>query len=82
MLDKVDLDKLGIREKIQKEIDRYYTFRHGVLGMAGEKNSKKDVDIRKYAQYVLKEGNNFEKRELLTNLKSKLLLKDKTLLLV
>jgi len=77
LIDKVDLDKSGIKEKIQKEIDRYYTFRHGILGIDNESKNKKDIDIRKYAQYILKEGNNFEKRELLTNLKSKMQLNER-----
>jgi len=40
---------------------------------------QKDVDIRNYAKYILKEGNVYEKRELLECLKSKLILKDKAL---
>jgi len=44
-----------------------------------EKNQHKDVDIRNYAKYILKEGNIYEKRELLECLKSKLVLKDKVL---
>lgn len=79
MIDQVDLDKLGIKEKIQKEMDRYYKFRQGVFGIDDKDIKKKDADIRKYAKYLLTEGNVFEKRELLTNLKSKLILLDRTL---
>lgn len=42
-----------------------------------EKIEVKDVDIRNYAKYVLKESSNFEKRELLGCLKNKILLNDK-----
>jgi len=79
MIERMDLDTLGIRENIQKEVDRYYYFRKGVLGIKEKDKKNKDIDIRLYAQYILKEGNLYEKRELLTNLKSKLKLKDKIL---
>jgi hypothetical protein len=39
----------------------------------------KDVDIRDYAKFILKEGSIEEKRELLTCFKSKILLKNKTI---
>ena len=42
-----------------------------------EKIEVKDVDIRNYAKYVLKESSNLEKRELLSCLKSKILLANK-----
>jgi hypothetical protein len=41
----------------------------------------KDIDIRNYAKYLLKEGEDVEKRELLGNLKSKVILRNKQLFL-
>ena len=41
-----------------------------------------DTDIRNYAKYLLKEGSMIEKRELLGNLRSRILYKDKVLTLV
>ena len=41
----------------------------------------KDIDIRNYAKFILKEGTNVEKRELLGCLKSKIELKDKKILI-
>lgn len=38
---------------------------------------KPAVDMRVHSRYVLKKGSSIEKRELLANLKSKLILKDK-----
>ncbi|MCK5332453.1 recombinase family protein [Candidatus Parcubacteria bacterium] len=82
ILDKIDLDQIGMKRKIELEIERYNKFRFGVLGMdKKEKNQQKDVDIRNYAKYILKEGNVYEKRELLECLKSKLVLNDKKLYL-
>ena len=76
LMDKVDLDELGIRSRIEDEIIRFNKFRTGVLGHKQEKISL-DIDVRNYAEYLLKEGTLMEKRELLSCLKSKLILKDK-----
>lgn len=76
LLDKIDLDELGIKEKIEQEISRFNKFRIGVLGHKKETRNS-DVDIRNYAKYLLKEGTVYEKREMLYFLKSKLTLKDR-----
>ncbi|MFZ3054879.1 MAG: recombinase family protein [Minisyncoccales bacterium] len=80
LVDKIDLDELGIRDKIEKELERFNKFRMGVLGHKKEV-SNSDIDIRNYAKYLLKEGTITEKRELLSFLKSKLVLKDKKIIL-
>jgi hypothetical protein len=51
-------------------------FQRVILG-SKEKIEVKDVDIRNYAKYVLKEASNLEKRELLGCLKSRVLLNNK-----
>jgi len=76
LLDNIDLDEIGMRGKIEEEIIRYNKFRMGVLGMK-TKDRKADVDTREYAKYLLKEGTITEKRELLSCLKSKVVLKDR-----
>ncbi len=78
IIDKINLDKIGMKEIIEKEVERYYKFRHGVLGIAKkEKENKKEIDIRNYAKYILRDGTIYEKRELLSCLKSKLVMKNK-----
>ncbi len=42
------------------------------MGKAEEEYGARDVDIRNYAKYVLREGSIFEKRELLGAVKNKL----------
>lgn len=42
----------------------------------------RDTDIRNYAKYILKEGSVTEKRELLENLRSRIIYKDKVLTLI
>ena len=80
LMDKVDLDELGIRSRIENEIARFNKFRTGVLGHKQEKTSV-DVDVRNYAKYLLKEGTLVEKRELLSCMKSKLVLREKKIYL-
>jgi hypothetical protein len=72
----VDLDEIGMKEHIKSEVERYKKFQSGVLGIK-EKISVADIEVRNYAKYVLREGTNFEKRELLSCLKSKISLADK-----
>jgi DNA invertase Pin-like site-specific DNA recombinase len=80
LIDKIDLDELGIKDNIEKELMRFNKFRIGVLGHKKEV-SNSGIDIRNYAKYLLKEGTITEKRELLSFLKSKLVLKDKKIIL-
>ncbi len=78
IIDKVNLDKIGMKEIIEKEVERYYKFRYAVLGISkGERENQKEIDMKNYTKYVLQEGSIFEKRELLSCLKSKLVLKNK-----
>jgi len=76
LMDTVDLDELGIRTRIEDEIARFNKFRTSVLGHKEEKRSK-EIDVRNYAKYLLKECTLVEKRELLSCLKSKLVLTEK-----
>lgn len=73
LIDQVDINELGMRHKLEDEIKRFNRFQNTVFKAATKQNSKAaDVDIRTYAKYLLKEGSVTEKRELLANLKSKL----------
>jgi len=79
LLDKVSLDGLKMREKIEKEINRYQNFQAEVLRKKEKTEKPKDVDVRNYAKYILKAGSMQEKRELLACFKSRLFLKNKIL---
>jgi hypothetical protein len=80
LMDKIDIDEIGIKEKIKQEVERFKKFQNIVFGIK-EKITIVDIDIRNYAKYILKEGNGVEKRELLSCLKSKLVLQDKKIYL-
>lgn len=77
IIDQIDINEIGLKKQFEEEVARYNKFQHTVLKMKGEESdpSKKETfDIRTYAKYVLKEGKMIEKRELLSSLKSRLVL--------
>ena len=79
ILDKVNINELDMRQKLEDEIARFNIFQRSVLGATEKIQNNKDTDIRNYAKYILKEGSVTEKRELLANLRSRIVYKDKTL---
>ncbi len=80
IIDQVSLDGLGLRKKLKAEVERYYKFQN-ILGIDKQSVELMDVDIKSYAKHILKEGNLFEKRELLSHLKDKLVFTDKIITL-
>lgn len=82
ILDQVDLNELGMRAKFEDEIERFNKFQGVIFGKEKSDLKKKEVDIRAYAKYLLKEGSIVEKRELLGDLRSRLVYKDKELTLL
>lgn len=77
----IDLNEIGIKEKIKAEVERIKKF-HRVLMGTKEQIEVKDIDIRNYAKYVLKEAPDIEKRELLGCLKGQIRLQNKQINLV
>ncbi len=82
ILDQVNLNELGMRQKLEDEIARFNIFQRSVLGTKDKAQARNDMDIRNYAKYILKEGTVNEKRELLANLRSRIVYKDKMLTLL
>jgi DNA invertase Pin-like site-specific DNA recombinase len=81
LLDNIDLNELGVKHKFKEEIARYNKFLQIALGKNKEKEVTEIFDMKAYAIYLLTEGTMIEKRELLANLKSRLVMKNKTLIL-
>jgi len=78
----VSLDELGIKKQFEEEIDRYYKFSKRILKQNNiDFNQQKEVDIKDYAKYTLREGSINEKRDLLFNLRSRLILKNRIIYL-
>ena len=82
IIDKVNLNELGMKMKLEEEIRRFNKLQKIVRGSSNDKLEETDVNIREYAKYLLKEGAVSDKRELLANLRSRIIYKDKTLTLV
>lgn len=82
IIDQLDINQLGARHIIDREIERHNKLRSSVLGIKDDKGIKeKEVDVRMYAKYLLKEGTIYEKRELLEQLKNRLVMDDKKIFL-
>lgn len=77
IVDQIDLDKSGIKKKLEMEIERHKKFHSGIMGRPEEEYKAKDADIRNYAKYLLTEGNMLEKRDLLGCFKGKIIIKEK-----
>lgn len=76
LMDQIDIDEIDLRGKIKEEVERFKNFQQTLLGKK-EKIIVADIDIRNYAKYLLREGKDIEKRELLSCLRSKIYLKEK-----
>lgn len=74
IIDKIDVNEIGMRYKFEEEIKRFQKFQKGVLGIKENPKTEKEIDIRTYAKYLLREGSVIEKRELLACMKSKLII--------
>ncbi|MFT5352714.1 MAG: hypothetical protein ACI9GH_000579 [Candidatus Paceibacteria bacterium] len=78
LVDKLEISKLGIQKKMKDEIDRFGKFQEITSGETREIKTK-DIDVRNYLKYILKNGSVLEKREVLENIKSKVILENKTI---
>lgn len=78
LVDKLSLDDLGLRGQFEKEVERIHRFNCDVMGKPPMYTDaeEQDVDIKKYIKYILLDGSIEEKRNILLNLRSKLILKD------
>ncbi len=76
IIDQISIDEIGARNLIEREVHRYNTLRAEVEGMS-ETMKAKEMDFRKYAKYLLKNGSRIEQRELLEHLKDRLVLQDR-----
>jgi len=77
LLDQIDINELGIQSRFQVELKRFNKFQKGVLGTTGDEDGYSEIDLKTYAKYILKEGIASEKRELLSCMRSRLILKHK-----
>ncbi len=80
IIDTMSLDKTELKQKLEKEVARYALFQTGVLRQDLPQSKKhKDISIKTFAKYMIKHGTLTEQREVLSCIKSWILLKDKKL---
>lgn len=80
ILDTVSLDEIGMKDRIKAEILAHNEFQESVLGRAVKEKIKiKEIDIRNYAKHILRKRPVYEKREVLSHLRSRMILKEKKL---
>ena len=72
IMDKININGVGIQIKFEEELKRFNKFQRGVLGFSKTGNKHEDIDLKTYAKYILREGTNEEKRELMGCFKSRI----------
>ncbi|MBI4599042.1 recombinase family protein [Candidatus Uhrbacteria bacterium] len=78
IFDQININELGMKAKLQEEIKRFSRFEKLFRGRNSIPDGvTEDMDIRAYAKYLMREGTVSEKRELLGNLRSRLVYQDK-----
>lgn len=80
LIDSLEISKLGIQKKMKDEIERFSRFQEITKGQT-EKIEIKDIDIRNYLKYILKNGSLLEKREVLENIKTRMSVQDKSIII-
>ena len=73
LMDRIDLNQTGVQHKFEEELKRHNKFNRGILGIKGSAVAHQDIDLRDYAKYVLRDGTNEEKRELMGCFKSRII---------
>lgn len=82
IIGRIDINKVGMKTQLEKEIKKYSEFRSRVLGMTDEEKIKQSkLDLRGYMKYILEKGTLEEKRELMQSFTSKLILINKRVVL-
>ena len=79
LIDQIDLDELGTKKRLTVELERYQRFATRVLGQNTELALPKELNLKSYAAYLLKEGSRSEKREVPGCVKGKLTLQNKVI---
>lgn len=80
IIDQIEISKIGAKHLIEKEVARFNKLRSQVLGVK-EKQKMQEMDVRRYAKYLLEEGTTEEKRQLLEHVQGNLIMKNKAIAL-
>ena len=80
IIDTVDIDEIGAQQSIEREVSRYNKLQAATRNPK-DKIKADEMDIRRYAKYLLENGSLEEKRELLGHLRKRIVMKDKKITL-
>lgn len=81
IIDKLEISKLGIQKKMRDEIERFSKFQEIASGESKQIKTK-DINVRNYLKYLLRNGSVLEKREVLENIKTKINLVNKKIVTI
>ncbi len=76
LIENLNINEIEIKQKIKADVEKFTKMQKFFLGTK-EKVNISGVDMRSYARYVLQEGEDLQKRELLGCLKGKIVLSNK-----
>jgi DNA invertase Pin-like site-specific DNA recombinase len=80
LMDEIDFNQILMKDKFDREVERLQKFQRSFM-LTSEIKTERNLDIRSYAKYLLREGALTEKRELLLCIRSKFVLSQKVLTL-
>jgi len=80
LINNLSMDELGLRKHLKEDIERHQKFQ-ALLGAEIQKIQLQDIDLKNYAKHMLKTGTTSEKRQILSHLKDRLILKDRMITL-
>lgn len=72
LISQMEFNDIGIRHKFEEEIKRFNKLQRWVLGIKKSEAIYEDVDPKIYASYVLRNGTNEDKRQLMGYFKSQI----------
>jgi hypothetical protein len=72
LIDNIGYNDLAVQVKFEDELKRFNRFQRGVLQFSDGKIKQKEIDLKTHIKYVLHEGSNQEKRELMGCFKSRI----------
>lgn len=82
LLDKIDWNDMHMKQKFEEEVTRLNKFQKTFFGAKKvAKSNVKQINLRDYAEYVLREGTIIEKREFLGCIKSRFTMRNKVVTL-
>lgn len=79
IIDEIDINELGIKAKMEEEIKRFNHFQKSILGETSNLTIPEETTTKNYLKYLLKEGRMEEKREVMGNLRGRMVYVDKHL---